>query len=104
MMHCYAGHGMNKDGRQVLLINQYDPKGKFYYTAAAETEIRDMAKLYRMSYHFCVFACCREIFLKSKHTNGLSTKRVNEILNYISCPMMEKIKILLQDNYKERLK
>ena len=35
-MHCYAGHGMSKDGRQVLLINEYNGQNKFYKLVAAE--------------------------------------------------------------------
>ena len=46
-MHCYAGHGMSKDARQVILLNQYDNYTKFYKIAAAEIETRNLARLYR---------------------------------------------------------
>ena len=46
-MHCYAGHGMSKDGRQVLLINEYDSYNKFYKTVAVEIEIRNLANFQR---------------------------------------------------------
>ena len=36
VMHCYAGHGMSKEGRQVLLINEYSGQNKFYKSVAAE--------------------------------------------------------------------
>ena len=43
-MHCYAGHGMSFEGRQVLLINEYSSVTKFYKTAAVEIEIRNLSK------------------------------------------------------------
>ena len=64
LMHCYAGHGMSFEARQVILINQFDSIKKFYKFVPAEIEIRNLAKLYRQTYHFCIFACCREIFVK----------------------------------------
>ena len=80
LMHCYAGHGLSKDGRQVLLINKYDRENKFYKYLPAEIEIRMMAKNHRQTYHFCIFACCREIFMKERHTNGMSREQVDMIL------------------------
>ena len=83
-MHVYAGHGMCKDGRQVLLINQFDKNNKFYKMTPAEIEIRNFARLYRQTYHFCIFACCREIFMKERHTNGMSKEQVNAILFFMT--------------------
>ena len=84
LMHCYAGHGMCKDGRQVILINEFDSQNKFYKVAPAEIEIRNMAKLFRQTYHFCIFACCREIFIKDRHTNGMSREQVSWLLNFMA--------------------
>ena len=83
LMHCFAGHGMCKDGRQVLLINQFDANSKFYKVAPSEIEIRNLAKLYRQTYHFCVYACCREIFMKERHTNGISKAQAEAIVNFM---------------------
>ena len=46
-MHCYTGHGMCKEGRQVLLINEFDNITKFYKSLPTEEEIRNLARSYR---------------------------------------------------------
>ena len=99
LMHCYAGHGMCKDGRQVILINQFDNSHKFYKIAPAEINIRNMAKLFRQTYHFCIFACCREIFIKERHTNGISKEQVDAILNFVAQSMITKFKITMKKNF-----
>ena len=47
LMHCYAGHGMSFDARQVILINHYDSISKFYKFVPAELEIRNLAYHWR---------------------------------------------------------
>ena len=37
LMHCYAGHGMSMDGRQIILLNEFDIKKRFYKAAPAES-------------------------------------------------------------------
>ena len=46
-MHCYAGHGMNRSGRQVLLVNEYSDIDKFYKFIAVEEVMRNLANFYR---------------------------------------------------------
>ena len=71
-MYCFASHGMSKDGRQVVLLNEFDNKKKFYKIAPAEIEIRNMASKFSNSFHFCSFACCREVYIGAIHTGGVS--------------------------------
>ena len=104
LVHCYAGHGMCKDGRQVLLINEFDNNSKFYKHAPTEIEIRNSARLYRQTYHFCIHACCREIFLKERHTNGMSIEQVNAIINFMAQRMMTKFKTAMKKNFEQYLK
>ena len=103
-MHCYASHGMCKDGRQVLLINQFDSNSRFYKSAPAELEIRDMAKNNRHTYHFCIFASCREIFMKEKHNYCLSKEAVDAILNFAQQTLMKKFKRAMENNFDQYLK
>ena len=104
LMHCYAGHGMCKDGRQVLLINEFDRNNKFYKNVPAEIEIRNLAKLYRQTYHFCIHACCREIYMKERHTNGMSREQVDAIVNFMVQRMMTKFKTAMKKNFEQYLK
>ena len=104
LMHCFAGHGMCKDGRQVLLINQFDASSKFYKAAPAEIEIRNLAKLYRNTYHFCIYACCREIFMKERHTNGISKAQAETIVNFMAQSMMGKFRTSMKKNFQQFLK
>jgi hypothetical protein len=62
-----AGHGMNSEGQQVLLVNEYKPANKFYKWLAIEEYIRAFAKIFPNSYTLAFFACCREIYSFEKH-------------------------------------
>ena len=42
----FAGHGMQLDGEQVVIINQFNKRTGFYEWWAAEADIRLMAKKY----------------------------------------------------------
>ena len=46
-MHCYAGHGMSRSGRQILLVNEYSDIDKFYKFIAVEEVMRNFANFYR---------------------------------------------------------
>ena len=55
--HVYAGHGVQYDGMQCLLVNEYS--NNFYYRYQAENLIRMLSRN-KNSYHVALFACCRE--------------------------------------------
>ena len=55
----FAGHGILKDGTQMMLYNEYDTKKKFYKMLQAEAKLRIWAEIYPNSYIIGIFACCR---------------------------------------------
>ena len=55
----WAGHGMVKSGKQVLLTNELDKRSKFYKMIQAESMMRAIASLYDNVYIVSLFACCR---------------------------------------------
>ena len=67
LVYALAGHGMQMDGRQIILINQYDKKTGFYKLWGIEADIRRLAKANTNAYIIGLFACCREIFSSTKH-------------------------------------
>ena len=71
---CFAGHGMQKEGNQVLLFNEYDEKNKFYKLCTIEADIRILSKFYRNSYSIIIFAACREVFSLEKHCGIVGNK------------------------------
>ena len=62
-----AGHGMNYEGRQVVLLNEFDAKRKFYKWWNIEERIRKFAARFENSHFLAFFACCREYYNKEKH-------------------------------------
>ena len=67
IFYAFAGHGMQVDGEQVVIINQLDRKTAFYEWWAAEADLRLMAKKYSNTFSVGIFACCREVFNPTKH-------------------------------------
>ena len=55
----FAGHGIQMDGTQYLLCNEYDPKLKFYKMYPAEKMLRHVAEKNDNVYFITFFACCR---------------------------------------------
>ena len=80
IMCLFAGHGMINDGRQVLLINEFDKSKTFYKTIGAEENIRMAAQNFQNAYYVVIFACCREILLRSRHTGGMSKADIEQLL------------------------
>ena len=62
-LFCYASHGMIQDGRQVILVNEFNQFKGFYKLYGAEENMRTAARTFSNAYIVGVFACCREIFL-----------------------------------------
>ena len=44
IVYLFAGHGIQKGGLQSLLLNEFDPRTKFYKFFNAEAKIRVLAK------------------------------------------------------------
>ena len=42
----FAGHGLQKEGAQVMLYNEYDPAKHFYKLFRAEAKLRSFAEIY----------------------------------------------------------
>ena len=62
---------MLKEGTQWFLLNQFDGLTGFYKMYATEIEIRKWSRMNMNCYFVAVFACCREIFVQSRHCNCL---------------------------------
>ena len=58
----FAGHGLLKDGQQVLVLNEYDQKTSFYKLYMAEKKLRTLARVFTNSYLIGIFACCRQLY------------------------------------------
>ena len=69
---CYATHGMILDGRQIVLVNEFSKDKGFYKTFGAEENMRKAAQRFSSAYIVGIFACCREIFLVTQHSGGIS--------------------------------
>ena len=50
IIYCFAGHGMNENGRQVFLVNEFDERTTFYKLCNVENYIRQYAEDYQNSY------------------------------------------------------
>ena len=68
IIYALAGHGMQVNGRQVLLVNDFDKNTAFYRMWGVENDIRTSAKNNHNSYQIALFACCREIHSTQKHS------------------------------------
>ena len=75
----FASHGMIRDGRQVILVNEYDKTTGFYNLLGVEENIRMAARMSSNSYYVSIFACCREIFLVTEHSGGISLLQLRDL-------------------------
>ena len=79
-LFCFASHGMIQDGRQVILVNEHNKLKGFYKLFGAEQNMRTAAQTYSNAYIVGIFACCREIFLVTQHSECISLADKNEII------------------------
>ena len=63
-----------------------------------------MANYQRQTYHFCVFACCREIFINNIHTNGVSKVEVDAIFNLSRQDIIKKFNVAMNHNFLQFLR
>ena len=78
IFYLLAGHGMIVNGSQAVLLNQFDKSPTFYKIWAVEADIRDIAIRYSNSYQVALFACCREIMNREKHSGGMTHEDAKE--------------------------
>ena len=70
---------MIRDGRQVILVNEFLSGNGFYKIFGVEENVRQMAQKFPNAYLVVIYACCREIFMVAYHSGGISLAQVNEI-------------------------
>ena len=71
IFYCFAGHGIQSDGQQYLIVNEFVKRNGFYRMWNTEYDIRVMAKKFPNTYHVAAYACCREIYSTKKHTGHI---------------------------------
>ena len=67
IFYIFACHGIQKEGSQSIVINEFDPEAEFYRLWPAEADIRQWSEKFHNTYHVGLFACCREIHDPAKH-------------------------------------
>ena len=68
VIYILASHGIQENGSQGVVVNEFDKKTEFYKIWKIEALIRYFAKTYPNSYHLAIFACCREVYDPFRHT------------------------------------
>ena len=53
---------MQVSGKQVVLLNEFEPNRGFYKWWGVEEDVRTLAELFPNSYQIAIFACCRQIY------------------------------------------
>ena len=110
VMFLFAGHGFVKQGRQILVTNEYDENTKFYNTIQAELLIRTFSSRYKNVYNVTIFACCRCFLDPLKFTDFPSKKALDEMTkkfesdNYLQfLPLIMAVKLRVEAT-KEAIK
>ena len=67
-------------GVQKLLVNEFNKEPTFYKMVGPEDDIRGIAQKFRNSYQIAVFACCREILSRTRHSGGITKEKAKELL------------------------
>ena len=62
IVYLFACHGVQREGKQCAVVNEYDKRTGFYRLYPAEDDVRRLSKKYPNSYHLVFFACCREYY------------------------------------------
>ena len=61
-----AGHGIQRDGTQWILTNEFCKETEFYMMYGAEKTLRTFAETYSNSLSIGFFVCCRQNYIPSK--------------------------------------
>ena len=102
VIYTIAAHGILRDGKQTVLINEYDKKTGFYKVWNVEANIRLLASTFHNTYHIAFFACCREFYNTARHTGCFATKE--EAQEYIARRKAKKEAANQAEESKEELK
>ena len=77
-----AAHGQIKDGKQVVVLNEFNKKEGRFNSWSAEESIRDRAKIHPNTYQICIFACCREVFRTEVHCGNFLGTETEAVAHY----------------------
>ena len=107
-MLLFAGHGMIFEGRQTLLLNQFDKKREFYWLDPIEQNFRNASSICKNSYLVGIVACCREIFIKERHCDCVKAVDAEEATKIFEEKMaaeeLKKSQTLTQEQEIQELK
>ena len=76
VFYIFACHGIQKDGKQSVVVNEFDTKTKFLKLINIESYIREWASKYHNTYHVALFACCREIYDEQRHQGCVEGRKL----------------------------
>ena len=79
ILACFAGHGVQYNGQQALLTNEFDDRTSFYKMCHAERKVRTLTGMFRNAYVVAVFICCRDLSDKERHIGGVSPAQAREL-------------------------
>ena len=65
IIYCFASHGGMRGGLQTVVVDEFDKRGRYFRLWQVEAMIRNLARKFPRSFHFAIFACCREVFEKT---------------------------------------
>jgi hypothetical protein len=65
IVYTFASHGGMRGGLQTVIVDQFDKKTRYFKLWQVEAMIRDLARIFVRSFHFVIFACCREVLEKT---------------------------------------
>ena len=54
-----------------MVLNDFDPKTKYYRIWHVEKFIRYLASAYPNTFHLAFYACCRELYDPARHSGGV---------------------------------
>ena len=83
IFYAFAGHGIQIDGQQYVIVNEFVPKQGFYRMWNTEDDIRVMSTKYPNTFSVAVYACCREIYSVKKHTGHIGGTKDEAKAHYI---------------------
>ena len=64
----FACHGIVDSGKQTVMVNDFNKRTQYYHLYGAEHELRLWSTKHTNSYMVAIFACCREMHNKLRHS------------------------------------
>ena len=68
VFYIFACHGIVDSGKQTVMVNDFNKRTRYYHLYGAEHELRLWATKHSNSYLIGIFACCREMYNKQRHS------------------------------------